>query len=82
MTTQTCEGSCETHQGEAKKVLVKDKFGTTPRYWRFFYCETAIEEDKRRGFEVKIIDPDEQARLSRKSEWEPLDKDELEYLNA
>lgn len=45
MTNYTCEGSCEEHKGEVREVYVK-------RWGYFYYCEAAIEEDKRRGLIV------------------------------
>lgn len=50
----TCEGSCEEHIGEIRQVRVIGKGGYD--WGLFFYCEEAIEEDKRRGNTV-IIDP-------------------------
>jgi hypothetical protein len=49
-----CEGSCEQHHGEVVSVRVIDK--DTGQDWGLFnYCEEAIQEDLRRGFEVKRI---------------------------
>ena len=45
MTNYTCAGSCEEHKGEVKEVYVKG-------WGYFYYCEEAIEEDKRRGLIV------------------------------
>ena len=52
-----CEGSCDWegcdgHFGEAVKVIVSG-YGWEPQ--EFYYCQTAIEEDKRRGFDVEIV---------------------------
>ena len=44
-----CEGSCKEHKGEVKKVHVKSY---TVKWGSFYYCDEAIEEDKRRGFSV------------------------------
>ena len=43
-----CEGSCEEHKGEVVEV-------TSGSWGKFFYCETAIEEDRRRGLEVVVV---------------------------
>lgn len=53
MTTLICEGSCENHEGEVLRVRV-----TGSADWgEWHYCQTAIAEDRRRGFDVEIIDP-------------------------
>jgi hypothetical protein len=57
MENTKCEGSCEEHKGDVKKVKVyEDDY--SGRTWFFDYCQEAIEEDKRRGFTVEIL-PDE-----------------------
>ena len=43
-----CEGGCDEHKGEVVEVNVT-------RWGKFFYCEEAIKEDKRRGLEVEIV---------------------------
>lgn len=51
-----CEGECKnnsTCKGSVKLVLVTENYGT--EWGVFAYCDTAIEEDKKRGFVVKII---------------------------
>ncbi len=48
-----CEGSCEEHRGQVVRVKVTD----IGKDWgEFDYCEEAIEEDERRGLDVKIIE--------------------------
>lgn len=44
-----CEGSCQEHIGTVKKVRV---FG----WGTFMYCDAAIEEDRRRGLTVDILE--------------------------
>ena len=54
MSDISCEGNCEAydgHAGEIKRVAVK-RFESE---WKFNYCENAIKEDERRGFEVVIL---------------------------
>lgn len=47
-----CDGNCQGHEGEPKLVRVKTKSGYD---WGYFsYCETAIEEDRFRGFIVTV----------------------------
>lgn len=46
-----CEGDCEEHTGEVRRVRVKDTQANLD--WGFFnYCENARREDERRGFWV------------------------------
>jgi hypothetical protein len=50
-----CEGSCEErggHIGEIVRVIVSSN---TWKPMEFNYCQAAIEEDKKRGFTVEII---------------------------
>ena len=81
-----CEGGCIENYGkhldEVQKVLVRDKNTLPIRKFTFNYCQNAIDEDIRRGFDVIVIDGFEQQRLSAKAEHEPLDIDELDYLTA
>lgn len=49
-TTCICEGSCEEHKGKVKEIYVKD-------WGHFYYCEEAIEEDRRRG--LIVTEPEE-----------------------
>lgn len=52
-----CDGECskeETCTGTVKKVLVSGLGFKLP--FEFNYCETAIQEDKRRGFFVEVVD--------------------------
>ncbi len=49
-----CEGDCENHEGEVRQVHVIDK--KTLHDWGLFeYCDSAINEDRGRGFEVNIL---------------------------
>ena len=51
-----CQGECKRSNecvGEVKKVIVYGDF--CPNGLEFNYCQTAIEEDERRGFTVKIL---------------------------
>lgn len=49
--SNTCEGSCEDHIGECKVICV----AYNNHDWYFSYCDEAIEEDKRRGFDVQLL---------------------------
>lgn len=56
MSNKKCEGDCQNYEesrctGEVKTVIVSG-FGWKPS--EFNYCKTAIEEDRRRGFEVVV----------------------------
>ena len=53
--TIECQGNCAKHRGVIHRVEVRDiKNGHD---WGLFsYCDAAIEEDRRRGFDVSIID--------------------------
>ena len=81
-----CEGNCiETHGehlGEVNHIMVKGKEFFNGKPFTFDYCQNAIQEDERRGFEVTIIDENEQNRLIQESFHRPLDKEEIEYANA
>lgn len=62
-----CEGSCEDrdgHSGDAVRVRVR-----LPRkYWgEFWYCQAAIEEDRKRGFTVEV-DPPQSGEANRENE--------------
>lgn len=48
-----CCGSCEEHEGEVKEVHVVSPNGYD--WGTFFYCETAVAEDEKRGFTVTEI---------------------------
>lgn len=47
-----CEGSCQEHTGEVKTVLVSSEWWKPTK---FNYCDAAIEEDRSRGFDVRIL---------------------------
>ena len=52
-----CQGECKKHgkcAGEIKEVIVFKTFRTIGL--KFNYCQTAREEDERRGFTVEEID--------------------------
>lgn len=52
-----CQGECKKQsecKGEVKEVIVYGSF--CPTGLKFFYCQEAREEDKRRGFEVEEVD--------------------------
>jgi hypothetical protein len=52
-----CQGVCKNHNectGEVKTVIVYGEF--CPNGLKFDYCQTAREEDKRRGFTVEEVD--------------------------
>lgn len=49
-----CEGGCEKHFGEVKRFNVSDP--ETGKDWgELHYCQSAAEEDIRRGFTVKHV---------------------------
>lgn len=48
-----CEGSCEEHTGEVKKVQVVSAKGYD--WGTFHYCETAVAEDEKHGFAVTEV---------------------------
>ena len=52
-----CQGECKKHDecaGQIKEVIVFGEF--CPTGLKFNYCQTAREEDERRGFTVEIVD--------------------------
>jgi len=54
METKKCEGGCEQHVGE---VITVKTYGDKNSVWNgteFDYCETAIQEDRERGFQIEI----------------------------
>ena len=59
---QNCDGSCSErggHAGNTICVRVRDETGYD---WGYFsYCETAIEEDTRRGFRISRSNPSRHA---------------------
>jgi len=48
-----CDGSCETHSGEVKPVSV---IGHSQKHI-FNYCDTAIDCDRKNGFDVTVLIP-------------------------
>jgi len=50
----SCEGACKHHVGPIQRVHV---VGHGHDWGEFWYCQNAIEEDRRRGFTVTIIGP-------------------------
>jgi hypothetical protein len=50
-TPKTCEGACEVHSENLRQVHVVDN--ESGRDWgEFTYCDNAIQEDLRRGFQI------------------------------
>lgn len=45
-----CDGSCQEHRGQVRRVKVSAKW--LPMPWYFNYCEEAIEIDEQAGFTV------------------------------
>ena len=51
-----CDGNCDEHRGEVQQVTVTDPKITSGGYWGiFWYCETAIEDDRRNGLRVEFV---------------------------
>lgn len=50
-----CEGSCEEHRGQIRRVEIKSDKHPNGTWGAFNYCEEAIEEDQRRGFTPIIM---------------------------
>ena len=49
-----CEGMCDRCKGEVSAVTVYN--ADSLRDWGvYFYCEGAVEEEKRRGFDVSRV---------------------------
>ena len=48
-----CEGSCDEHIGDIKRVHVTHK---NHDWGEFYYCDAAIAEDIRRGMTVEILE--------------------------
>jgi hypothetical protein len=49
-----CEGMCDCCRGDVRAVTVYDP--SSLREWGlYFYCESAVEEEKRRGFDVSRV---------------------------
>jgi hypothetical protein len=58
ITNNKCEVNCNGHIGN---VVMVNVYGQGWKPLRFHYCQAAIEEDKRRGFDVvEVKDGDEQ----------------------
>ena len=53
--TILCQGVCKAHRGVVHRCEVRDiRHG---KDWGMFdYCDEAIEEDRRRGLDVSILD--------------------------
>lgn len=49
----TCEASCKQHTGDVLRVHV---WGAMHDWGEFWYCDTAIEEDRQRGLTVEIVE--------------------------
>lgn len=54
--SKNCEGSCEEHRGPIRRVEVKCDGHPEGTWGAFWYCEEAIEEDKRRGLNLVILE--------------------------
>jgi len=52
-TAQSCDGSCSEHAGKVKLVHVTTKNGFD--WGKFYYCDSAIAEDKQRGLIVELV---------------------------
>ena len=50
-----CQGNCKVHRGQILRVEVRD-ISTGKDWGLFHYCESAIEEDRKRGLTVSILD--------------------------
>jgi hypothetical protein len=51
MAGNECDGSCDEHSGDVKRYRVVDP--TNHQDWgHYWYCDEAVEEDKRRGFNL------------------------------
>jgi hypothetical protein len=50
-----CEASCEEHKGKCKVVHVTRPGQVPLDCWHFSYCDEAIAEDRRRGFNVEVL---------------------------
>jgi len=51
-----CSGSCDKHAGQV--MVVRVKHIVSGHDWGYFaYCDTAIDEDRRRGLEVELLNP-------------------------
>lgn len=50
-----CDGNCKEHKGKIKIVSIYDR-RIRYAYGFFWYCENAIEEDRKNGFEVGEIE--------------------------
>jgi len=48
---EKCEGACDEHKGTPRHVY-SGKNPRTHEPWDWWYCQEAIGEDKRRGFQV------------------------------
>ena len=53
-----CEGNCEKHVGPVQRVHVRDPDGYD--WGLFWYCQTAIAEDRSRGFTVEIVEKEDE----------------------
>ena len=49
----TCDGSCDKHVGEVRRVHVIHPAHDWGEFW---YCDTAIDEDRRRELTVEIVE--------------------------
>jgi hypothetical protein len=49
-----CEGMCDKCQGDVRAVTVYDP-ASLSEWGLYFYCEGAVEEEQRRGFDVTRV---------------------------
>jgi len=52
MEVRKCEGSCDPHEGEVIKVITESERWPPMTFW---YCQTAIAEDRGMGFIVTPV---------------------------
>jgi hypothetical protein len=50
-----CEGSCEEDEGHVGEVVFVEVSGGGWKAMHFWYCQAAIAEDQRRGFNVEVL---------------------------
>lgn len=50
-----CQGRCKEHRGMIQRVEVRD-IRNSKNWGLFSYCDEAIEEVRRRGLDVSILD--------------------------
>lgn len=68
-----CQGRCKEHRGMIQRVEVRD-IRNSKNWGLFSYCDEAIEEDRRRGLDVSIIDHVPSFPLSNKANEQTTNK--------